>query len=67
MRKDTLENGVRVVTEYMPYVRSVSTGIWVNAGASHEKAELGGVSHFLEHNVVQRYGKKNVKRDCRSF
>jgi predicted Zn-dependent peptidase len=44
-----LPSGVRVVTEAMPAVRSVSIGCWVAVGARDEPAELAGASHFLEH------------------
>ena len=46
---DTLPNGVRVVTEYMPGLESASLGIWVTAGGRHERAAENGIAHFLEH------------------
>ena len=51
-RKDTLENGIRVVSETLPKSRSVSIGVWVKVGSRHEPPELGGVSHFIEAFVV---------------
>ncbi len=48
-RKTILPNGVRVVTEAMPNVRSVTTGIWVDVGSRDEAAEESGISHLLEH------------------
>ncbi|HYF46920.1 MAG TPA: pitrilysin family protein [Acidimicrobiales bacterium] len=45
----TLDNGIRVVTERMESVRSVTTGFWVGVGARDEADELSGASHFLEH------------------
>ncbi|MED3646218.1 pitrilysin family protein [Halalkalibacterium halodurans] len=45
----TLDNGVRIITEKMSTVRSVSIGIWVGTGSRHESAEENGISHFLEH------------------
>ena len=47
-RKDTLENGIRVVSETLPKTRSLSIGVWVKVGSRHEPKELGGVSHFIE-------------------
>jgi predicted Zn-dependent peptidase len=44
-----LPSGLRIVTEHMPDVRSVSIGFWVGAGARDEAPELAGASHFLEH------------------
>ncbi len=49
----TLDNGIRVVAAPMRERKSVAAGIWVNIGARHEKASLGGVSHFLEHIVFK--------------
>ncbi|MGR3661917.1 MAG: M16 family metallopeptidase [Paracoccaceae bacterium] len=45
----TLPNGFRVVTEHMPSLKSASIGIWVMAGARHERPEQNGIAHFLEH------------------
>jgi predicted Zn-dependent peptidase len=45
----TLENGVRVVTERVPYAQSVALGVWVDAGARDEADENAGISHFIEH------------------
>lgn len=44
-----LGNGIRVVGEEIPMLRSVSIGIWVGTGSRHENAYNNGVSHFLEH------------------
>jgi len=48
-----LPGGVRVVTESIPSVRSVSVGAWVNAGSRDETPADGGISHFLEHLVFK--------------
>ncbi|HSF93049.1 MAG TPA: pitrilysin family protein, partial [Paracoccaceae bacterium] len=45
----TLSNGLRIVTENMPGLKSATIGIWVSAGARHERAEQNGIAHFLEH------------------
>ena len=46
---DTLKCGLRVVSEHMPGLKSASVGVWVGAGARHEKASQNGIAHFLEH------------------
>lgn len=46
---NTLPNGMRVVTEHMPGLESASIGIWVTAGARHERRAQNGIAHFLEH------------------
>ena len=45
----TLSNGLRIVTEHMPGLKSASVGVWVTAGGRHERAEQNGIAHFLEH------------------
>ena len=51
--RETLENGVRLVTEAMPHVRSVSIGLWLTRGSRHEPADLGGIAHFVEHMLFK--------------
>ena len=48
-RLTTLESGVRIVTEAMPSVRSVSLGYWIGTGSRAETDEQAGLSHLLEH------------------
>ena len=45
----TLSNGLRIVTEDMPGLKSASAGVWVTAGGRHERPEQNGIAHFLEH------------------
>jgi predicted Zn-dependent peptidase len=49
IREVTLPSGVRLVTERMPTVRSVSVGFWIGSGARDEQPGVAGASHFLEH------------------
>ena len=49
VKVSTLDNGLRVVTEFMPHVATAAIGIWVGAGARHEHAREHGLSHLLEH------------------
>ena len=49
VRRTVLPGGIRVVTEAMPLVRSVSLGIWVGVGSRDESVALAGASHYLEH------------------
>jgi predicted Zn-dependent peptidase len=48
-RRTTLPGGLRVVTEYLPAVRSASVGVWVGVGSRDEGATVAGAAHFLEH------------------
>src|SRR5215813_9953150 len=45
----TLTNGLRVATDRVDTVDTVSLGIWVDVGTRHEPAEINGVAHMLEH------------------
>jgi len=49
VRRTVLPSGLRVLTEAIPSMRSVSFGVWVGIGSRDETPELAGVSHFLEH------------------
>jgi predicted Zn-dependent peptidase len=53
IHRETLRNGMALVVEPMPEVRSVSVGIWLKRGSRHEPAALNGASHFLEHLVFK--------------
>ncbi len=58
--KTTLSNGVRVLTETIPSVRSISVGIWVYNGSRDETAEESGISHFIEHMVFKGTAKRRM-------
>ncbi|MCL2398308.1 MAG: insulinase family protein [Defluviitaleaceae bacterium] len=53
----TLDNGLRVILEDIPFVRSVSFGIWVKNGSRNEDESTNGISHFIEHMLFK--GTKN--------
>jgi predicted Zn-dependent peptidase len=53
IRKTVLSNGLMVLTESMPHVRSVSMGAWIGSGSRDEAAEVNGISHFVEHMVFK--------------
>ncbi len=57
--KAVLENGVTVVAERHPHVRSVSIGAWVRVGSAMESAENSGISHFIEHMVFKGTEKRS--------
>jgi predicted Zn-dependent peptidase len=62
----TLPNGVRVITETMPHVRSVSVGIWIGNGSRRESPEQNGLSHFIEHMVFKGTSKRSAEDIARS-
>ena len=51
--RTVLPNGVRVVTESIPSVRSISCGVWIATGSRDETPETCGISHFVEHMVFK--------------
>src|SRR5690554_4069673 len=65
--KITLDNGLRIVTEYIPYVKSVSIGIWVEAGSRKETLENNGVSHFIEHMLFKGTKNRTAKEIAESI
>src|ERR1051326_8020284 len=62
----TLANGIRVVTEQMPHVRSVSLGIWIGTGSRRESVDENGISHFIEHMVFKGTTNRSAEDTARS-
>src|SRR4029450_4976550 len=56
-QKEILPNGLTLITEAMPHVRSVAIGVWLKRGSRHETPAQTGISHFIEHMVFK--GTKN--------
>ena len=53
IRRQKLSNGLTVITEKMPHIRSASIGIWLQTGSRDEDPEWNGISHFIEHMVFK--------------
>ena len=53
IKKEILDNGLTVLTEAMPHVRSVAVGVWLRRGSRHETPLESGISHFIEHMVFK--------------
>ncbi len=53
IQKTILSNGLTVISEFVPGVRSVSAGVWIKAGSRNETEENKGIAHFLEHMVFK--------------
>ncbi len=60
IRREVLPNGLTILTEEMPHVRSVSVGVWVKTGSRHEELERNGISHFIEHMVFKGTEKRTA-------
>lgn len=62
MSETTLANGIRVLTEGIPGVRSAAVGVWVRQGAAHEPRTLMGASHLLEHLVFKGTRRRTARQ-----
>ncbi len=62
-----LANGVRIVVEKIPTVRSVSLGIWVGTGSRNESQQNNGISHFIEHMMFKGTHTYNAKQIAEIF
>jgi predicted Zn-dependent peptidase len=51
--REVLDGGLRLITETMPHVRSVSLGVWLARGSRHESDERSGIAHFVEHMLFK--------------
>jgi predicted Zn-dependent peptidase len=51
--REVQHNGLTLVTEAMPHVRSVAIGVWLKRGSRHETPGQAGISHFIEHMVFK--------------
>src|ERR1700683_3407036 len=66
IERTTLPNGVRVITERMPHVRSVSVGVYIGTGSREEDLEETGLSHFVEHMVFKGTKNRTAEQIARS-
>jgi len=64
--RTVLPNGVRVITERMPRVRSVSVGVWIGTGSREETVHQSGISHFIEHMVFKGTKNRSAEQIARS-
>lgn len=67
IKKYTCQNGVRIVLEEIPTVRSVAIGIWVKTGSRYETREQNGISHFLEHMFFKGTENRSAQEIAESF
>ncbi|HEX2273506.1 MAG TPA: pitrilysin family protein [Acidimicrobiales bacterium] len=67
IRTSRLENGIHVVTEWMPGSHSVSIGYWVDAGSRDEETPIAGASHFLEHLLFKGTATRSAREIAESI
>ncbi len=58
---ETLKNGIRVIGEKMPHIRSCAVGVWIGTGSVRELAGEGGASHFIEHMLFKGTEHRSAK------
>lgn len=58
----TLPNGLRVLCEQLPHLRSVSMGVWVKAGSVLEREHENGLSHLIEHMAFKGTGRRSARQ-----
>jgi predicted Zn-dependent peptidase len=66
-QKTILPSTIRIVTEEIPHVRSLSLGFWIESGSRDEVPDNNGISHFIEHMVFKGTKKRNVKEIAQSI
>ncbi len=64
-QKTTLANGVRVISETIPSVRSIAVGVWIATGSRDEGEPTAGISHFIEHMVFKGTARRRMHQIAR--
>lgn len=67
IKKYTCQNGVRIVLEQIPTVRSVAIGVWIGTGSRDENPKNNGISHFLEHMFFKGTTTRSAREIAESF
>lgn len=62
IKEKILENGVRIIAEEIPYVKSVSLGVWINVGSRMESDDNRGIAHFIEHMLFKGTATRSAKK-----
>lgn len=67
MEKHICKNGVRIIFENIPTVRSVAIGLWMKTGSRNESPDINGVSHFIEHMFFKGTTTRTAKEIAECF
>ncbi len=67
VNKTIFDNGIRILSKKIPHARSVSMGVWVNAGARDEAPSENGLSHFIEHMIFKGTKKRSALQIAKEF
>ncbi|MBM7579906.1 M16 family metallopeptidase [Jeotgalibacillus terrae] len=63
----TCKNGLRIVYEHIPSVRSAAVGIWIGTGSRDETPENNGISHFIEHMLFKGTKERSARKIAEEF
>ncbi len=66
-KRTNLPNGIKIVSDFMPHVRSVAMGVWVDVGARDESEEESGLSHFIEHMIFKGTTRRTAYQIAKEF
>jgi len=66
-RKTVMKNGLRVLSERMPSIRSISLGVWIDVGSRYETPSQNGVSHLIEHMMFKGTKRRSAKQVASSL
>ncbi len=67
LQKRTSQNGVRIVFEHIPHVRSVAVGVWVHVGSRNETQKEHGLTHFIEHMLFKGTATRSARQIAEEF
>ena len=67
VRRIVEDNGMRILLERIPHVRSCSVGVWISRGSRHEPPDKIGISHFLEHMVFKGTPRRSAREIASSI
>ena len=67
INKITLKNGVRILVENVPYVRSAAIGLWCKTGSRHELEHEAGITHLIEHMLFKGTERRTAKEIAESI
>ncbi|MUV39911.1 putative zinc protease YmxG [Lentibacillus sp. JNUCC-1] len=65
--KNTCRNGLRIILEHVPDVRSVTIGVWIKTGSRFDPEDQSGISHFLEHMLFKGTKSRNARDIAEAF
>jgi len=60
-KREEFQNGLKVISEIVPHVHSVTVGVWIMNGSRDERKEMSGASHFIEHLLFKGTKTRNAR------